>query len=442
MIPVVDFDRFLMAFSLGVHIILASVGIALPAIIVAAEVIGIRRKDPYYSAMARRLSIALVVLFAIGTASGTLVALELFLLWPGFMVLVGQVAILPLYIEVFVFFLEAIFLAVYIYSWDKFKRRYAHAAVGALVGVGAAASGVLITMLNSFMNTPNGFNIPVYLSTGSLTGINPVAVLWTPATGIEVLHVMATTYFAGAFIFCAYMAYMVLRSSGNERTYYIKGLKLVFAIAVIATLASVYTGVLSIKTLAVIQPEKYAALEANLVPMAHAPEIIGGYLSNNTIKGAVVIPGLQSVLLGSPNATAPGLSQYPEDTWPPFAVHDMFDAMVTLGFAFAGFIVLVMLLLLARERPFERRPVLWLTMVAGVLAVLLLELGWATAEVARQPWIIYNVMLVSQAANDSPSVIPIAIAFIIIYAAIIPATLLVLKRLFRGRPLSGDLVKG
>ncbi len=139
MIPVIDFDRFLMAFSLGVHIILASVGIALPAIIVIAEIIGIRNGDRYYSVIARRLSIVLVVLFAIGTASGTLVALELFLLWPGFMVLVGQVAILPLYIEVFAFFLEAIFLAIYIYGWDKFSNRYAHALVGVIVGIGATA---------------------------------------------------------------------------------------------------------------------------------------------------------------------------------------------------------------------------------------------------------------------------------------------------------------
>lgn len=441
MIPVIDFDRFLMAFSLGVHIILASVGIALPAIIVIAEIIGIRNGDRHYSVIARRLSIVLVVLFAIGTASGTLVALELFLLWPGFMVLVGQVAILPLYIEVFAFFLEAIFLAIYIYGWDKFSNRYAHALVGVIVGIGATASGVLITMLNSFMNTPDGFNIATYLSTGAITDVNPVAVLWTPATGIEVLHVIATTYFAGTFIFVAYMAFRLLKSSGVEKAYYMKGLKLTFAILVIATFASVYTGILSINHLVAIQPEKYAALEANMQPMPNAPEVIFGYLSNDSVKGAIVIPGLQSMLLGNANIEVPGLLQYPKDTWPPFAVHDTFDLMVFLGFGFAGFILLVLLLAALKKRPFERRFILWLTVVAGVFAIILLELGWATAEIARQPWIIYNVMLVSQAANYSPSVIPIAILFIIIYAVIIPVTLLILRLLFRSRPLSNDLVE-
>lgn len=440
MIPIVDFDRFLMAFSLGVHIILASVGIALPVIIVIAEVLGIRDKDRHFSVMARRLSLALVVLFAIGTASGTLVALELFLLWPKFMVLVGQVAILPVYIEVFAFFLEAIFLAIYVYSWDKFENRYAHAMVGVLVAIGAVSSGILITMLNSFMNTPEGFNIAAYLQNGAIAGVNPLAVFWTPATGIEVLHVVATTYFAGAFIFAAYMAFMLLRSRGAAKEYYMKGLKLTFAIVVVATLFSVYTGTLSIKTLATIQPEKYAAFEGNIAAIANAPEIIGGFLSNGTVKGAVVIPGLQSVLLGGADVVAPGLQQYPQSTWPPFIVHDMFDIMVFLGVGFGIFILAILFLTILKDKPFEMRWILWLTVIAGVFAVALLELGWATAEIARQPWIIYNVMLVSQAANYSPSVVPIAILFIVIYALILPLTLIILGRLFRNRPLSSDLV--
>ena len=115
MILVFDFDRFLMGFSLGVHIILAVIGIALPVIIVTAEITGIKKKDQYYTRIAKRLTTIFIVFFAVGAASGTLVALELLVLWPKFMVLVGHVAILPLYIEVFAFFLEAVFLGVYVY---------------------------------------------------------------------------------------------------------------------------------------------------------------------------------------------------------------------------------------------------------------------------------------------------------------------------------------
>ncbi|HUC38786.1 MAG TPA: cytochrome ubiquinol oxidase subunit I [Candidatus Acidoferrum sp.] len=440
MIPIVDFDRFLMAFSLGVHIILASIGISLPVIVVIAEVLGIRDNDRHFTVLARRLSLVLVVLFAVGTASGTLVALELFLLWPKFMALAGQVAILPVYMEVFAFFLEAIFLAIYIYSWDKFKGRYTHAVFGVLVAIGAAASGVLITMLNSFMNTPVGFNIATYLQTGTLTMINPLAVFNAPATGIEVAHVLATTYFAGTFIFCGYMAFMLLRSSGAEKEYYMKGLKLTFALVFVTTLFSVYTGTLSIKTLATIQPEKYAALEGNIAAVANAPEIIGGFFINGTLVDYLSVPKLQSTLLGGANVVAPGLSQYPQSTWPPLVVHDLFDLMVFFGVGFGIFVFAVLFLSILKERPFERHWILWLTVVASIFAVLLLELGWAMAEIARQPWIIYNVMLVSQAANYSPSVIPFAVLFVVIYALILPFTLFVLRRLFRDRPLSNDLV--
>src|SRR5690348_4748154 len=125
-----------MGFSLGVHIPLASIGMALPLIILIAEYLGIRYKDNAYLVMAKRLSIVLVVLFAIGTASGMLVALNILLLWPKFMQLVAQVAMLPFYLESFVFFMETIFLGIYIYSWDKFKNPYAHLLSGVPIVIG------------------------------------------------------------------------------------------------------------------------------------------------------------------------------------------------------------------------------------------------------------------------------------------------------------------
>lgn len=440
MLSVIGFDRFLMGFSLAVHIILASVGVALPVIIVIAELLGIRKNDKVYTALARRLSLVLVVLFAIGTASGTLVALELFLLWPTFMSLVGQVAILPVYVEVFAFFLEAIFLAIYMYSWNTLGGRKIHALFGVLVGIGAAASAILITMLNSWMNTPNGFDISAYLKSGVIAGVKPLMVFATPATVIEVSHMLATTYFAGAFIFCMYMALRLLKSNAKSREYYRKGLMIAFSLAAVATFASAYTGVLSINSLARIQPEKYAAFEANLFSMANAPEIIGGIFINGTLKDYISIPNLQSVLLGSPSIVVPGLNQFPNNTWPPLIVHDTFDIMVFLAFGFAGFILLILLMALFKQRPFERAWILRLVIIAGVFAVILLELGWMTAEVGRQPWIIYNVMLVSQAANTSPSIIPIAIAFVAVYVFILPLTIFILKRVFRNKPVDGDLV--
>jgi cytochrome d ubiquinol oxidase subunit I len=119
-----------------------------------------------------------------------LVAINLLVLWPKFMQLVGQVAISSVNIEVLVFFAEAIFLTAYLFYRDAFANRNVRLVLMLFVSVAAAMSGVLITTLNSFMNTPVGFNIPAYLNNGTVTDVTPFAVLSAPAAGISVLLVV------------------------------------------------------------------------------------------------------------------------------------------------------------------------------------------------------------------------------------------------------------
>ncbi len=437
MLSPIIFDRFTMGFSLSVHIVLAVIGIALPVIIAIAEFIGIRRHDAHYRVMAKRLSTVLIVLFAIGTASGMVVAIELFFLWPVFFQLVANVAILPLYAEVFAFFTEAIFLAMYFYAPPRLKDTYWHVLMMCMAALGAVASAVFITMINAFMNTPVGFNIQSYLSTGVLSGLHPFMVFNSPSTLLEVAHVVSSSYFAGAFIFLGYFAIKLLgaykRNNAMVVSYYTKALKLTFALALIATGFAVLTGIMSISQLYHIQPEKYAALEADLVPHAFAAE---------NLFNVVQIPDMQSILAtGSPSGMVPGLSEFPTSTWPPYLIlHDMFDFMVFIGIGIGIFLVLVLLAILLKRKPFSSRAILILLAVSSAFAVILLEDGWVLAEVGRQPWIIYNVMTVSSAANMSQSIIPIAAAIVAFYIAAIPAILYLLKRIFAARSLDGELV--
>ncbi|MDE1828384.1 MAG: cytochrome ubiquinol oxidase subunit I [Candidatus Micrarchaeota archaeon] len=438
---VVDFDRFLMGFSLGVHIPLASIGIALPLIVMLAEYLGIRYADRNFMVLAKRLSLALVVLFAIGTASGMLIALNILLLWPKFMQLVAQVAILPFYLETFAFFMETIFLSIYIYSWGKFKNPYVHLISVIPVVVGGFLSGALITMINAFMNTPVGFDIQAYISSGAVTNIQPLAVFTSPSALIELAHVLTTSCFAAIFIFIAYMAYRLLRTQDEQkRNYYIKGLNLLIVVGAVFTVLALVTGIVSIATLVNLQPEKYAAIEGNLYPQTFAPERIGGIPVGNTLQYFIPIPELQSILAtGSPSGMVPGLSSYPVDTWPPLIVHLMFDIMVGSGFLVAGILALFVLLILLKRNPYVNRLMLWLMIIAGALAVLILEIGWVMAELGRQPWIIYNVMRVSDAANYSTSVIPITGLILLFYVIAIPLTIVLLRRIFRNRPLEEEL---
>ncbi len=435
------FDRFAMAFSLAIHIILAVIGVVLPVLILCADYLGAKYEDKAYAVMARRLSTALLVFFAVGTASGFLVAANLFFLWPTFMTLVGKVAILPVYVEVFAFFMESIFLAIYFYSHSVFEHKYVPVLVMGVVALGAAASAALITVLNAFMNTPAGFNISAYLANGTVTGVNPLAVFFSPSAGIEVMHVVSTSYFAGAALFLAYFAYRFLNAgTDDEREYYRKALRLTFYIALIATVFAIMTGIWSIEGLYSFQPEKYAAIELDLNAMSHAPEIIGGIYVNGTVQYGLAIPDLQSILAtGSANGTVPGLNQYPQSTWPPLIVHDMFDLMFFLGIGIGGFLFIIFVLDLLKKKVFTNGLVLKLFILLGAAGLVLLENGWMVDEFGRQPWIIYNVMTVQQAANMSPSIIPIAILIVVIYIIILPLTFIVLKRVLSRKLLRNEL---
>ncbi len=431
-----------MALALGVHIIFASLGISIPLIIIAAEIIGTKINDPHYIVFAKRLAVVFIILFAVGTASGTIVALTLALVWPKFMALAGQVAISTMYIEVFVFFIESIFLGIYAVSWNKFKGKYTHAIVGIPIVIGAAASAALITSLNAFMNTPVGFNIQNYLKIGSVTGVSPLAVFSSPTTFIEVSHVITTAYFTGTFIVIGFLTYKLMHEKDKLlKMYYKKMVRFVFFIAVIATILAVYTGINSIANLYHTQPEKYAAIEANFYPTTYAPEHLGGILVNGKFIDYINIPYLQSILAtGTPNGSVPGLSDYSKSTWPPLIVHVMFDFLVGTGFAIGLFILFILLLEFLKKKPFENKIVLTLTVFVSIISIFMLEDGWVMAELARQPWIIYNVLLVSSAANYSTNIIPAGIAIIVFYIIIIPFTALVIKKIFEKRDLVKELL--
>lgn len=150
--------RILMAVSLGFHIVFATFGVGVPLMIALAEGAALFRRDRAYALLAQRWTRGFVVLLAAGVVSGTIVAVQLTLLWPRFMELVGQVISTPFLIEMFAFFLEAIFTAVYVYAGERISAR-GRLVAALLVTVGAGASAVLITDVNAFMNTPAGYDL-------------------------------------------------------------------------------------------------------------------------------------------------------------------------------------------------------------------------------------------------------------------------------------------
>ena len=441
---VLYFDRGLMDFSLSFHIVLASLAMALPLIMVAAEYLYLRKKDNDYYVLARRMSKVFLLFFAIGTASGILVSINILVLWPKFMSLVSQVAILPFSLETDAFFAESLFVAVYFFSWKKLKDRYLHVVLGIPIVIGGALSAVFITLANAFMNTPNGFDIPQYLATGAITDVHPWAVFFSSSAATEVSHVLASTYFMGVFIAIAYFAIMLLfKRTDQEKRYYRKALWLLIVLAVVFTLWSLASGSVSASNLVVNQPEKFAAIEGTFKPIAYAPEKVGGIPGPNyTLIDYVEIPDLQSILAtGSPSGMVPGLDSYPQSTWPPLFVHILFDIMVIGGTSVAFVLAIIVLTKLLKRDPISNKIILVLLAICGAFSIVLVEVGWAMAESARQPWIIYNVMTVAQAANYSPSVMGVGTAIFAFYIAVIPVSILILRIMFKKHPLSGEITK-
>ncbi|MCL4314840.1 MAG: cytochrome ubiquinol oxidase subunit I [Candidatus Thermoplasmatota archaeon] len=441
----IGFDRFLMGFTLGAHILIVTLSISLSLIVSIAEFLAIRKKDPHYEVLSRRLAKALVIFFAVGTASGTVLAVELFTLWPTFMVLIAKVDILPFYYEVFAFFLEAISLVLYVYYWDYFRNRYHHWLLSLFVAIGTVMSAVFITMINAFMNTPSGFNIPAYLaSNGSvLIGINPLAAVASPSAFVEVSHVVTATLTAGSFALLTYLAVNYYRSKSAEaRDVYRKGINITAIVAFVSIILAGISGDASMRMLMSLQPLKYAAIELNFFhSQANAPELLGGIMINGKPAYYISLPGVQSIIAFLSFNSAqkvPGLLDYPSSLWPPLFVHLTFDTMVGGGILL-GLFSLFLFYKVARKRNISGRFMYYGMITAGILAEIIYDAGWVTDEVGRQPWIIYNVMTVNSAANTSPSVIPLGIGIIIFYLIVVPFTFYFTARVLKNESVERQI---
>lgn len=430
------FDRFLFAFTIASHITLVATSIALAVTMVIAEYLSIRRNDDHFGNLARRLRKVFTISFGVGTASGIVMAVELVALFPPFMTVAGQTGVIELfYFEVFAFFLETLFLVLYVYYADALGR-WAHFAVGCIVAAGTLLSAWLIVSVNAWMNTPNGFDIPSFLQglqLGKLTvtGVEPWAPFFTPSTFGEVAHVVATTLFTGSMIIGGYFAYRMVRyRDPEERPMLMKGLKLTWAVSIVMLLLAGVTGSNEMATLLQAQPLKYAALDHNMVPGSGLPDRFFG----------LTFPGLQGWLAYIETGTTflPGLSQFPTSSWPPLYVNTTFGLMVFGAFVAVGYFLLYILGWLLKKRPFESKALLYLQIPAAIGTWLVYLFGWITDEVGRQPWIIYNVMTIDQAANQSTSLLVPGFLIMAFYLAVIPATFYFFIRVFNSGGPTGN----
>jgi cytochrome bd ubiquinol oxidase subunit I len=428
-------SRMLTTLTLAFHIIFATIGVGVPVMISIAEWLGIKRNDPHYLLLARRWARGFVITVAVGVVTGTCIGLQLSLLWPNFMKIAGQVISLPLFMETFAFFFEAIFLGIYLYTWDRFKNKMYHWVLSIPIIIGSSASAFFITTVNAFMNTPQGFK----LENGVITHIEPLVAMFNPATPTKVLHVLTSAYLTSACVLAAITAWAMLKGKRDE--YYKKALKLTMTATFIFAVLTAVVGDLSAKFLANYQPEKLAAAEWHFETEKDADLILFGYLDeNNEVKKAIRIPKALSFLAhGDVNAEVIGLNEFPKDEIPPLWVHYMFDLMVVVGF-YTVFVSLLYIIFMKSKRWNEHNKwLLWAIVAGGPLSMLAIEFGWIFAEVGRQPWILRGYMKVSEGATTSEHVGLMFILFLVLYIVLAWICTSVLLRMFRKNPPEQEL---
>lgn len=417
--------RYQMAISLGFHIIFAALGIGFPVITLIAHRRGLKRGDAAALILAKRWSKVMAVLFAVGAVSGTILSFEMGMLWPGLMGPYGDVIGLPFALEGVSFFLEAIFIGIYLYGWKRLSARTHYLTLFPIVLAGIAGSFFILSA-NAWMNSPAGFTIA---ADGTITDVNPLAAMFNPAVGIQYTHMLLAAYMVSGFMVAS--VYAVGWLKGRRDRIHKLGFIIPFVLASIAAPLQVIVGDMATRRLIDAQPAKFAAIELLTETQSGAPLALGGVLIDGEVVGAIEIPKLAS-FLGTQdfNGEVPGLNSVPEDEQPPAnVVHLAFQMMVGLGtglLALAAWFAFVWW----RKRRLPRSIWFWrFAAVAGVAAIIAMETGWITTEVGRQPWIVYGIVRTTDAVTAADGIAISATIISSIYVGLGIITITVLRRI-------------
>lgn len=422
--------RAQMGTSLAFHIIFSLFGVGLPLFLCLAEGLALKTKNPTWLLLARRWSKAAAVLFAIGAVSGTIISFELGLLWPTYTKFSGSVVGLPFLLEGFAFFIEAIFLGLYLYGWQRLSPRI-HWLCSFPIWISGLLSACFIVSANSWMNTPAGFVI----RNGQIVDVNPWQAILNPSMPYEVIHQLLACYVATSMGIAAIYAVALLR--GNRTDYCRKGLLLGLIIGLIATPLQIFSGDLNARFLSQEQPIKFAAMEGDFHTQDGPPLRIGGIVDPQTgqVYYALEIPYGESLLVyGNLNGTIRGLDTFARSDWPDTipVIHLAFDAMVGSGF-FTLFIVFLFWLLFwrRRQRAFTQKWLLGGIALTGPLTIIATICGWMVTEMGRQPWVITGFLRTRDAVTPAPWVSISFLVFVLTYLLLSFALIRLLRGLAR-----------
>jgi cytochrome bd ubiquinol oxidase subunit I len=419
--------RQMQALSFAVHIPLVAFGISFPLMVMFVEWMFIRTGDPVYRTLAKRWSRVMAALFAVGVITGTILSFEMGLLWPNFTATFGSVFGLGFAIEGFSFFMEAIFIGIYLYGWDRLSPR-AHIACGIPIVITGFTGSLTVIAVNAWMNHPGGFR----LQAGKVVDVHPLTALFANSyLWHELIHMYIAGYIVTGFLVAGAYAFGRLRGRWGrfERT----AIAVPLTIAALAAPVEVLVGDWAARVVATTQPIKLAAIEGVGKTTRGASEHLLGWYTNGQVKYGIGIPHLLSLLsFHSWNAKIIGLNTVPASQQPPVnVVRFAFQTMVGIGTLLALLGIVYLAVRIKRKRLPESVWFYRAVVLAGPLSVVALIAGWTVTEVGRQPWVVYRVMPTAAAITGAKG-IPIGYATLVItYVFVAGAVAWILRRLAR-----------
>jgi cytochrome d ubiquinol oxidase subunit I len=388
------------ALSFTVHIPLVCFGIALPSMIVFVEWLHLRRGEEVYRTIAQRWTRIMAALFAVGVITGTILSFEMGMLWPGFMSTFGGVFGLGFAIEGFSFFLEAIFIGIYVYGWKRLSPR-AHLLTGIPIVIAGVTGSLMVISVNAWMQHPSGFK----LAHGRVVDVHPLAALFGNSfLWNELIHMYLAAYIVAGFLLAT--PYAIGRLRGSWGRYERTACAIPLTIAAVVSPIQILIGDWSARDVATEQPTKLAAMEGLARTTRGASEHLLGWYVGGQVKFGIGVPDLLSILaFHNPSAKVQGLDAVPISQRPPVNIERVsFQLMVAIGTGLAALSVLF-LILSWRRRIMPTQPWFYvLVAVAGPASAIALIAGWMVTEIGRQPWVVYRVMTTAEAVTRARGV--------------------------------------
>ena len=438
-------SRIQFAFTIAFHYIFPPMSIGLSVILIIMEGMYLKTKNEIYHQMTRFWVRIFGLIFALGVASGIVMEFQFGTNWATYSRFVGDVFGSALAAEgIFAFFLESGFLAILLFGWNKVKPR-THFFSTIMVSFGAHFSAVWIVVANSWQQTPAGHHIVGQGLEARAEMVNFWELVFNPSSMDRLAHVLCGAWQAGAFLVLSVSAYYLLKKKHIDFAQ--RSFKIALIIAVISSVLQLVTGHHSALIVEKHQPAKLAAFGAHYPEYEPASyHLIGWVDEKNEKVYGISVPGLLSFLLsGDPKKPVVGLRAFPPEDRPPVnIVFQSYHFMVIIG---SGLILLslVGLFLLWKKKLFHVKWLMWVFVLSVLGPQLANQLGWLSAEVGRQPFIVYNLLRTEEAFSKTVSageVLTSLVLFCIIYIMLLALFIYLLNEKIQHGPMDDHVKEG